>query len=1448
MGTKTVVRLLILSLVIALLCGGGYLIWWQQVGRMSRGVLARAEQAEKAGDFAKAAELYREYQTVVPNDVEVALKYAEDLLKADRSTKRLDEALAIFDDVLEHQASRADVRRRAAEVALEMGRLEKARGHLKILHDQAERENQVDGHVEYLLAQCYERDSEFADAEKSYESAIANIEHGNPEWLEASYRRAVLLRDKLGQKDKADKVIDAMVQSAPEDFRAYLGRGRYREGLRDGKGAADDFRKALRLAPPGRSDVYLEVARSAERESGFDAARRVLEEGLAASPKAVELYLALSNLELRAGAGRADQAATNQAAEVLERGLKELPDRLDLRLQLALLLAEHGDTNRLLLRIDELERQGAPRIYAQYLRAYYHINQQKFLRARQILGPLQAEVASIPVLKAKVNVLLSRCYSELSEPELAREAALRGYSANPRDAAARAGWIQELLNRGAIDEVIRLYRGLEADQPGSVRLPLAALLIEQNRRLPEAQRQWTEAEKLIDNAEAAAPKSAEAALLRVELLRTRGEEAKAIVALEAVRDRFPGDVRPWREQARLLIRQKKLDEARGLLDRAGERFGDGVDLRLVRLQLAAAQGGPQAAKALEELTGGLERFSREDRRRLLTAMAAELGRRQDLAGATRAWSRLAEEEPESLGPRLQLFDLALLAKDAKQAEVRLGEIAKLDEQFGRYYRSQYLAWQARTATDAKEKKEKARAEARGLLNELKLSRPDWSQVPLALARLDREELAEVGPDKAPEKLESAITAYRRARELGLRDPAVDRELVQLLFRAGRGSEALEIYGGRMASQAALEQREFRQAEEIARKDVAANPRDLQARLWLARVLIEGSRPADAEEVLREAVAANRADPDRWANLVIFLVQTRQLEKAAKAVDEAQAHIAGAPLIMAQCCENVGKAYGAGDPDQAKSWYGRARQWFDEAQKALNDPADPAFQRRLAEFLIRTDQTGEAERPLREILDRTTDGRSPDLAAWARRRLAEVYALGDPPRIDDGVALLADRAAQPDGDADDLRVLSLVHEAQGTPEGRRQAIDDLKALIGRESATPEDRRRLALLLDAAGEWEQAREQFRELIQRTEDARDIETLARRPMFITLFFDALIRHHHKPGDKPGDAADLAEARQLVERFKSIQFQRNPFTTLVMEAQLDTAAGRPDEAAQRVRQFADRSDLTTAGRLRVAQAAERLGLFDVALAIFRRVADEPPTPNGIPNWAQLAAYLGRRGQVKDAVDLCEAHWADTKKQDDAKKRQEALGMCVGVLSSSDTPLDKEQMQRVINWLNQARQQEPREFAFALWLGGLYDRLGDYRKAEEQYRAAVGLDDRNGVASNNLAWLIALRGGSQSEALSLINRAISAKGANPEFLDTRGVVRLAADQGQLALGDLKNALKGAPSAPKYFHLAEAYLKLNDKSNARRILEAGKSRGLPTGLHELELPDYKKMNSELGRP
>lgn len=183
-----------------------------------------------------------------------------------------------------------------------------------------------------------------------YQSAI---EHHASQHIEASRRLATLLHDRLNQPQEAEKVVERMINSDPKNYLAYLERGRYRRQLgRSDSGA--DFQKALELADQ-EPEVYLEMAKTAESESGYSAAQEILETGVNKAAASAKLYLALADLELRTG-------HASQAVETLEQGLKSSPEKGDLHLMLANLLAHRGDTGKLLLQIEELRSLGYPAV------------------------------------------------------------------------------------------------------------------------------------------------------------------------------------------------------------------------------------------------------------------------------------------------------------------------------------------------------------------------------------------------------------------------------------------------------------------------------------------------------------------------------------------------------------------------------------------------------------------------------------------------------------------------------------------------------------------------------------------------------------------------------------------------------------------------------------------------------------------------------------------------------------------------------------------------------------------------------------------------------------------------------------------------------------------------------------------------------------------------------
>ena len=943
MRSTTWKRWAILIGVLILIAATLYSLQQFQVSRLARSVAERADTAAQKGEYEQAAKLYAEHLAVVPEDTEIKFKYANMLVKWSPSPQKKLAALKLYGEILRQHPGRDDVRRKQMELKFAMGQFREAgaEADLQILLNLPQ--NKTDGDLWFMMGRCREDEKNDLDARSCYEAAI---KHNAPRKIDAYERLAFLLRNPNGLNDPqaGDSAVDEMVQSAPDDYHVYLARARYRRqfGLPDAKG---DIEKALKLAGD-RPEIVLEMADAAGITTGPDEARRILETGLTKSPDAATLYQALADLEFRSG-------HMDKAIDTLDRGLKSVARKDDLQWMLANYLAMRGDTGKLQLQIEELKKLGFNSNLLQFLRGYYYVNASQFREARHVLAPLESATVWSPQIKARIDNLLARCYGQLGEPELQREAYVRALSASPQDVQAKIGLIERMVKQGEIDEAIKGYRALVGRVP-QARLALARLLFAKNRQLPAPQRRWDEIESLVDSAEKSSPNLAEPVLFRAELAEAQGKRALVRDLLEKARSRFPKIVAVWSAKVNLLLIDRQFDEASRLLDQARKELGDSVDLRLESARLAAAKGGPQVAASLNALSENLDSFSKVDRYKLLSSLAIELARLPDPAGAHRLWSRLADQEPKDIDVRLKLFELAFQAGDKNQLESIIKQIEQIEGKEGSLAavcQSRYLVWQADQALEKNPQEAlRARTKARVLLNELASRRADLPAIPVALAQLEQQELRKGGltDGEIDEKEEGIIRSYRRAIDLGLRNSALVRETVRLLFKHKRGSEALDLVNtipvesqlagdlGRQAMSYAVGNRDFEHAEQLARKAVAAKPADFQERLGLVQILLGSGRQADAEAVIREAVNLSKSDPERWIMLVKFLVMTKQTAQAEEVVKDVEANVPPlqAPLALAECSALLGRAYDGVDDGLKKKWYGQAKAWYEKAQ-ALN---------------------------------------------------------------------------------------------------------------------------------------------------------------------------------------------------------------------------------------------------------------------------------------------------------------------------------------------------------------------------------------------------------------------------------------------------------------------------------------------------------------------------------
>jgi len=263
------------------------------------------------------------------------------------------------------------------------------------------------------------------------------------------------------------------------------------------------------------------------------------------------------------------------------------------------------------------------------------------------------------------------------------------------------------------------------------------------------------------------------------------------------------------------------------------------------------------------------------------------------------------------------------------------------------------------------------------------------------------------------------------------------------------------------------------------------------------------------------------------------------------------------------------------------------------------------------------------------------------------------------------------------------------------------------------------------------------------------------------------------------------------------------------------------------------------TAGQLgALSILLENLGLNAAADEVFNQFA--AVSSDGV---IARAEFLGRAQRADESLDLLEAAW-------DKLPMERILRTASAVLGSQATGATTQQTERINGWFEKARRQDPDSPSLALVFADFIGATGTREELLAAYRAVLDRKDLSSqqaaVAANNLAFHLAAPD-TAAEAEGLIARAIAELGPQPDVLDTRGVVRLAAGKGQEAVADLQEAVL-VPTGPKYLHLASALAFQEQVEAARKALAEAKKLGLAARrLSEGDQDLLKSLEATLGQ-
>ena len=572
--------------------------------------------------------------------------------------------------------------------------------------------------------------------------------------------------------------------------------------------------------------------------------------------------------------------------------------------------------------------------------------------------------------------------------------------------------------------------------------------------------------------------------------------------------------------------------------------------------------------------------------------------------------------------------------------------------------------------------------------------------------------------------------------------------------------------------------------------IQANPKSLQAVQAKVAALMKEKRIKEAIQLTESSTKANPQDAGFHNLLGGLYLADNQNDKASASFRRAlelDPKSVGARLGLARVAISLKKDEEA----------------IGHLQAVLKDrPDQPTAVLLLTAFYDRAGQYDQALPVLEAALKASP--RQPNFAL----PLGELYVKKG--RYDDAIALMSDLLSQ----YPELAQARLIRGQAYLVEGKSDAaLKEFAAVVKANPKAPAAHYFLARTYVALGRVPEAQAAYQEALklnpefeaaktelaalsgQKPDETKQIEqmqaALQKDPKNIPLretLAKALLRKNQVKEAQ-------AELRKLLD-LNPAHAEGN-----YLMAQIAFQQGNPDEAANHLRATlrANPSHIgahTLLGRYleQKGQPAQAQAEYEAALRVNPNLADVK---------LQLGLLYVRSGRLPEAVRL-----ARELEQSDPKSAAPHLLRGIALLAQSNPQGAVEAFNAALK-INHDLPEAQRG------LGQAYQQLGRIDRAEESYRKALSLNDKDVASLNNLAWLLVEQRKKPDEALTLATKADQLAPANPEVLDTLGWVQY--QRGSYA--DAEKALsRAAEKAPNNgtirYHLGMAYAKLGRKDDA----------------------------------
>jgi cellulose synthase operon protein C len=1158
--------------------------WTAELGQAAQDRLA-------AGDTAEATRLYGLYLKESPNDAAAHAAYAtlmrEQAEQPGSGRKQREAALDAISTAVRKNPFSLPLRRTLAVTLLELGQFGTARQEIVILREQAaaaSAESLADAGVDLDEITLLEARTCFGNDNVSDAAALAaGLTGFDPAGkafdatrkpgrfvTEASLLLATILAEKREDPQAAQRVLEKLRETAPEDHRAWLALARWHAGHGEPRLAAEEIDRAAALAPDN-GDVLSTAFAMALADSRFDEATRLAGRLRDLFPQLPAGGLCLADVAVR-------QGKPEDALEPLRETIERLPGNPSVLLSLAnvqLLTKRLDDAEETIRGLSERSERTSPAVVM--LEARLLTARQQWLAAVKKLDALRPLVAESSDMKRQVDLMLAECHARLGQTDEQMAASQRVLDRDSGSRTARVTAAAALAATGRPEKALAEYEAVAKEigpeqllrQP-QVWQPLLRLRGVHQLRLPPHERDWSQVVQLLDALERAQTVPAtQLAVLRYDHLVAAGDAAAAAAVLTRALEADGEEPQLWERRVTATLRQEGLAAALRQWETMPAAIADDPRLLVLRARLASRAPEEEANGILGGLESKAVSLPAEESGRLLAAVATIRLGRGDQAGAERVWQAILTANPDDLQTHVALFELACEQRDLAKATRAADEIGRLcgaDSANGRATAAAKLLLevgvgrsQSAAAPDGRRPQGgkldaddmKRLDAARNLLVEAEHERPGWpllqrlfadlellrGDVPAAIGRLEK--AVELSPENM--RLIRSLVAVLAGSG---RQPQARTVLRQIINATGDGvaSDDTRIWARRTLAEMAAREGNFREVDEAVTE--------------LARNQDRNGKPAVEDMLLSIGVLSGRPEPAAWRQAIALLAALSERRPLTPPERMQRAELLDRTGRWEECREEM------------------------MALAELPEPP-PAVLAAFVDKLIRHGDVDQAAAQLKALAVREPTA-SGVIALEARLAVAR----GDRPTAVAAVKRLADAAATPATGGQQLMSVAALMQELGLD-------DEAETLLGQ-------------IADQSAAGLVARVNFLARRGQTAESLDLLEANRQRLGAASFLQAAVSVL-----RTADAeAASAQAARVEDWFAAApRIDRDAVGFSLLQAELLAVQGRHQEAAALYKEQLARGDLPAAQRVivqnnlamqlvRPETAAEAKRLIDEAIA----------------------------------------------------------------------------------------------------------------------------------------------------------------------------------------------------------------------------------------------------------